>query len=300
MATVQAGQDQVSRTDALARVGGHNLRAGRAVLYVVVIGLSLMFMFPYMWTIGSSLKSPIELMKWPPTILPSEINWANYPQVFEQGPFEYFIMNSVIVAALATFGQVMSSLVVAYGFARLRFPYSGFLFGLCLSTMILPPQVTIIPLFIMFRKIHWIDTLYPLIVPSYFGSAFAIFLLRQFIMTIPYELDEAAIIDGANRVNILWHIIIPNCGPAISTVTIFAFMGNWNDFLGPYIFLNTPKKFTLAVGLRFLTTTSTGAGLPKDNMMMAASVMMTMPIIILFFSAQEYFVQGIVTSGIKG
>jgi ABC-type glycerol-3-phosphate transport system permease component len=270
------------------------------VLYGVVILLSAMFLFPFFWTFGSSLKTPLELMQWPPTLWPRALSWANYPQVFEQGPFGHFIMNSIIVTTLATLGEVMSSVVVAYGFARMRFPGNALLFGLCLSTMILPEQVTIIPLFLLFRQMRWLDTLYPLFVPSFFGGAFAIFLLRQFIMAIPYELDEAAIIDGASRLSILWHIVIPNSGPAISTITVFAFMGHWNSFLYPYIMLNTPKKFTLAVGLRYLTTTSTAAGLPKDNMMMAASVMMTTPIIVLFFLAQEYFVQGIVTTGLKG
>jgi len=272
----------------------------RCVLYVVVILTSVMFMFPYFWTVGSSLKSAIELMAWPPLLLPRKLHWQNYPQVFIDAPFADFAKNTALVTASATLGQVMSALVVAYGFARLRFPGRGFLFSLCLSTMILPPQVTIVPLFLLFRRLHWIDTFYPLIVPSYFGNAFSIFLLRQFIMTIPYELDEAAIIDGASRLSILWHIVIPNSGPAIATVAVFSFMGHWNAFLGPFIFLNTPTRFTIPVGLRYLRHIPTGPGLPRDNILMAASVMTTVPVIVLFFVAQEYFVQGIVTTGIKG
>jgi multiple sugar transport system permease protein len=290
-------------TGAIAKQArGHRTRrvTRRALLYTITILFSVMFMFPYFWTIGSSLKSPLELMRWPPTLWPRVAQWANYPEVFIEVPFTNFILNSVFVTVLATLGQVLSAVIVAYGFARLRFPAREMLFGLCLSTMILPAQVTIVPLFLLFRQIHWIDTFYPLIVPSFFGGAFSIFLLRQFIMTIPYELDEAAIIDGASRLSILWHIIIPNCGPAIATVMIFSFMGNWNAFLEPFIFLNTNTKFTLPVGLRYLTRIPTGPGLPKDNILMAASVMMSTPVIMLFFFAQEYFVQGIVTTGIKG
>ncbi|MBM3190193.1 MAG: carbohydrate ABC transporter permease [Chloroflexi bacterium] len=289
-----------TRFAASARSASIERSIRRGVLYVVVIVTALMFVFPYFWTVASSLKSPLELMRWPPTVIPRELHPENYPAVFKEAPFAQFLWNSSVVTASATLGQVLSALVVAYGFARLRFPARGFLFSLCLSTMILPPQVTIVPLFLLFRKMHWIDTLYPLIVPAYFGSAFSIFLLRQFIMTIPYELDEAAIIDGASRLSVLWHIIMPNSGPAIATVAVFSFLGHWNAFLEPFIFLNTNTKFTLPVGLRYLMRIPTGPGLPKDNLLMAASVMMTLPVIILFFVAQEYFVQGIVTTGLKG
>ncbi len=274
--------------------------ASRGVLYVVVIALALTFMFPFLWTVLSSLKTPLELMAWPPTIIPRTLEWQNYPEVFNQGPFGQFILNTFIITGLATFGQVFSSLIVAYGFSRLRWPGRGFLFGLCLSTMILPAQVTIVPLFLLFRQLHWIDTYLPLIVPYYTGTAFSIFLLRQFILTLPYDLDEAAIIDGAGRMGILWHIILPNTGSAIATVTIFAFMGHWNAFLEPFIFLNTPTKFPLGVGLRYLSSVIQAPGLPKDNLLMAGSVMMTTPILILFFLAQEYLVQGIATTGLKG
>ena len=165
--------------------------------------------------------------------------------------------------------------------------------------MILPAQVTIVPRFLLFRHIGWIDTYYPLIVPSYTAAPFSIFLLRQFIMSLPYELDESAIIDGAGRITILRRIIIPNCGPALATVAIFAFMGTWNEFLDPFIFLNTPSKLPLGVGLRYLVGTPE-SGIPTEHILMAGSVMMVTPIIIIFFLAQEYFVQGIATTGLKG
>lgn len=272
----------------------------RLLLYVVVVSLSIVFMFPFLWTLVSSLKSPLELTRWPPTIIPQEIVWDNYPAVFREGPFGRFIWNTIVITVTATFGQVVSSIIVAYGFARLRFPGRGALFGLCLSTMILPAQVTIVPLFLLFRQLQWIDTYLPLIVPYYTGTAFTVFLLRQFILTLPYDLDEAATIDGASRLGILWKIIVPNCGSAIATVSVFAFMGHWNAFLEPFIFLNTPIKFPLGVGLRFLTSIIQSPGLPKDNLLMAGSVMMTAPIVVLFFLAQEYVVQGIATTGLKG
>ncbi len=276
------------------------LPVGRVLLYVTILSLSIVFMFPFIWTLMSSLKTPLELMKWPPTLIPQQIAWDNYPAVFREGPFGRFIWNSVVITGLATLGQVMSSLIVAYGFARLRFPGRNALFGLCLSTMILPAQVTIVPLFLLFRQLKWIDTYLPLILPYYTGTAFTVFLLRQFILTLPYDLDEAAIIDGASRMGILWQIIVPNCGSAIATVSVFAFMGHWNSFLEPFIFLNTPAKFPLGVGLRFLTSIIQAPGLPKDNLLMAGSVMMTAPIVVLFFLAQEYVVQGIATTGMKG
>lgn len=276
------------------------LSLARLLLYVVVVSLSIVFMFPFLWTLVSSLKSPLELTRWPPTIIPQEIVWDNYPAVFREGPFGRFIWNTIVITVTATFGQVVSSIIVAYGFARLRFPGRGALFGLCLSTMILPAQVTIVPLFLLFRQLQWIDTYLPLIVPYYTGTAFTVFLLRQFILTLPYDLDEAATIDGASRLGILWKIIVPNCGSAIATVSVFAFMGHWNAFLEPFIFLNTPIKFPLGVGLRFLTSIIQSPGLPKDNLLMAGSVMMTAPIVVLFFLAQEYVVQGIATTGLKG
>ncbi|MFH1086876.1 MAG: carbohydrate ABC transporter permease [Chloroflexota bacterium] len=296
--TVQATRRVAAAPD--APVIRRRLPVGRGVLYAAVIGLALMFMFPFLWTVLSSLKPALELMAWPPTILPRTLQWQNYPAVFDQGPFGRFIVNTFVITGLATLGQVFSSLIVAYGFSRMRFPGRGFLFGLCLSTMILPAQVTIVPLFLLFRQLRWIDTYLPLIVPYYTGTAFSIFLFRQFILTLPYDLDEAAIIDGASRMGILWRIILPNSGSVVAAVTIFGFMGHWNAFLEPFIFLNTPAKFPLGVGLRYLSSVIQAPGLPKDNLLMAGSVMMTTPIIILFFLAQEYLVQGIATTGLKG
>lgn len=276
----------------------------QALLYLLAIFFSAMFLFPFAWTISTSLKEPVELIAYPPTILPETPRWGNYLQIWSVGmgiSFARFFFNSALVTGLALIGQIITAFLVGYGFARFRFPGRNIIFAVCLSTMILPPHVTIIPLFVLFRELHWIDTFLPLIVPSFFGGgAFTIFLIRQFIMTLPRELDEAAIIDGANRLTILFRIILPNAGPVIATVAIFGFISHWNQFLEPLIFLNSARKYTVPLGLWFLRHQEGVAGLPKDNLLMAASVLATLPIIIIFFLAQKYFVRGIAMSGLKG
>jgi ABC-type glycerol-3-phosphate transport system permease component len=278
-----------------------NIRLGRIALYVVTVGLSLLFLFPFIWTLSSSLKTSSEVIAYPPAILPKVIQWKNYYETWTSIEFGTFFTNSVIVAGLTLLGGVSSAFLVAYGFARFRFPGRDAAFALCLSTMILPPEVTIIPLFIAFKNIHWTDSLKPLIVPSFFGGgAFSIFLLRQFILTLPYDLDEAAMIDGAGRLRILTTLILPNSRPALATVAIFSFISHWNDFFGPLIFLNSREHFTIPLGLYSLKTYAGDPGEPKDHLLMAGSVIATLPIILIFLVAQRYFIRGIVTSGIKG
>ncbi|NJN82572.1 MAG: carbohydrate ABC transporter permease [Caldilineaceae bacterium] len=276
----------------------------RLLLYTLAIASSIMFLFPFFWTVSTSLKKPVELIAYPPTLLPETPQWSNYLDIWSVGmgmSFGQFFMNSAIVTGLALIGQVFTAFVVGYGFARFRFPGREFLFALCLSTLILPPHVTIIPLFVLFRNLRWIDTFLPLIVPSFFGGgAFTIFLIRQFIMTLPIELDEAALMDGAGRLTILLRIILPNSGPVLATVAIFGFIGHWNQFLEPLIFLNSARKYTVPLGLWFLRHQEGQAGLPNDNLLMAASVLATVPIILLFFFSQKYFVRGIAMSGLKG
>ncbi len=277
------------------------LRPGRVVLYVVTTALTLMFLFPFIWTISSSLKTAYEIVEYPPSLLPHVIQWQNYYTAWTSIQFGTFFKNSTIVVVLTVLGGTTSSFIVAYGFSRFRFPGRNAIFGLCLATMILPPEVTIIPLFLTFKQIGWLDSLKPLIVPSFFGGgAFAIFLLRQFILTLPFELDEAAMIDGASRLRILVDVIAPNARPALATVAIFTFIGHWNDFFGPLIFLNSPENFTLPLGLYSLKTYAGDPGEPKDQLLMAGSVIATLPIIVVFFFAQRYFVRGIVTTGLKG
>jgi len=265
---------------------------------------SAMFVFPFFWTVSTSLKEPVELIAYSPTLLPIVPRWENYGKIWSVGlgiSFGQFFFNSTFVTGVALIGQIITAFLVGYGFARFRFPGRNAIFALCLSTMILPPHVTIIPLFVLFRNLHWIDTFLPLIVPSFFGGgAFTIFLIRQFIMSMPIELDEAALIDGAGRVSILWHIILPNSGPVLATAAIFGFIGHWNQFLEPLIFLNGVRKYTIPLGLWFLRQQEGVAGLPNDNLLMAASVLATAPIIVIFFVSQKYFVRGIAMTGLKG
>lgn len=274
--------------------------SGRLALYLATILLSIMFMFPFIWTVSSSLKGPYEIIAYPPSLLPTVYRWENYATTWTSIQFATYFKNSLIVVILTLLGETATGSLVAYGFARFRFPGRDAIFALCLSTLILPPEVTIIPLFITFKQIGWLDSLKPLIVPSFFGSAFSIFLLRQFFMALPFELDEAAMIDGASRLRILTTIILPNATPALATVAIFSFIGHWNDFFGPLIFLNSPENFTIPLGLYSLQTYVGDPGEPKYHLLMAGSVIATLPVVIVFFAAQRYFIQGIVTTGLKG
>jgi ABC-type glycerol-3-phosphate transport system permease component len=275
--------------------------AGRAALYLLAVATSALFMAPFLWTVFSSLKPSNELYTYPPTWLPSVVVWRNYPRVFEQVPYATWLLNTVLVASLATLGAVASSSLVAYSFARFRYPGRNVLFLLTLSTMMLPIEVTIIPLYIMFASVGWLDDFKPLIVPSFFGgSAFLIFLMRQFFMTIPLDLDEAARIDGAGPLTVFWAIMLPLSMPAVAAATVMTLIGHWESFVEPLIFLNSQSKLTLAVGLRYFSTQGDPSGEPMENLLMAATVMMTAPIIGLFFVSQRFFVRGIVMSGIKG
>lgn len=276
---------------------------GRGILYIIAVFSSAVFMFPFVWTILSSLKKSAELFRFPPTWFPEVPQFQNYPKVFEIVSWGAWTWNSVLVASVSTFGAVLTAALVGYSFARFRYPGRNPLFMLTLSTMMLPVEVTLIPLYLLFAKIGWMDSYKPLIVPSFFGGgAFLIFLMRQFFMSIPIDLDEAARIDGAGYMRIFWQILMPLSVPVTATAAVLTFMGQWNAFLHPFIFLNTKAKYTLAVGIRYFQAVAGFAddAEPKFHLLMAASVMMTLPIILLFFLAQRYLVQGIVMSGIKG
>ena len=273
----------------------------RIFFYVFTIATSLMFLFPFIWTVSSSLKTSADVVSYPPALFPRSVQWQNYPTAWNTVEFGPFFRNSVIVTVLSMVGGTATGLVVAYGFSRFRFPGRDALFALCLSTLILPPEVTTIPLFIVFRNYGWLDTLKPLWVPSFFGGgAFTIFLLRQFILTLPYELDEAATIDGAGKLRILFDIIVPNARPALAAAAVFSFISHWNEFFQALIFLNSRENFTIPLGLVALRTYAGDPGEPKDHLLMAGSVIATLPIVFVFFAAQRYFVQGIVMSGLKG
>lgn len=288
----------ISATKSRSAVGQ---RVGEGAIYVVLGAFAIIFVFPFFWTVMTSLKQPWELFVFPPRIFPSVPQWINYPTVFKLAPFALWLENSVFVVVLNTVGAILSSALVAFSFARFRYRGRDIIFLLTLGTMMLPAQVTLIPQFILYHDIGWINTLYPLWVPAWFGGgAFNIFLLRQFMLSVPRELDEAARIDGASPPRIWWSILLPLCKPALATVAILSFINGWNDFIDPLIYLNSPKRFTLALGLSYFENPTQSAGMPMEHLLMAASVMAILPCIALFFAAQRYFVEGIVMSGIKG
>ena len=268
----------------------------RWLAYATLTALSVIFLVPFAWLLLSSFKQESQIFTWPPQWLPRPFWPRNYVQMFELAPLLHYLKNTLLVSALGVTGTVMSSALVGYGFARLRAPGMRILFGLCLATLMLPSQVTMIPVYLLFSKLGWIDTHLPLWVPAWFGGgAWNIFLFRQFFAAIPRELEEAAMLDGAGRLTIFFRIILPNAKPALAVVTVFAIQGFWTDIFGPVIYLNSQENYTLALGV----TTLIGAQVTRFGPLMAASVMMTLPMIILYFFVQRYIAEGIVTTGIK-
>lgn len=269
--------------------------------YTIVYGLltiiGAVILLPLLWTISSSLKPYGSGMTFPPQFIPKRFVWENYPKVLRTIPYLLFMRNSIFVTGMSTLGELLSCSLVAYAFARLRFPGRNTLFVILLGTLMIPYPVTMVPTFILFNTLNWVNTYLPLIIPPYFAPAYNVFLLRQFFLTINRELDEAAEVDGASKFRIYWQIMLPLAKPALATVAIFSFMWYWNDFLGPLIYLSDIEKFTLALGVNYLRGARGGGDL---SMQMAASVMFILPCIVLFFVAQRYIVQGIVTTGIKG
>ncbi len=265
--------------------------------YVVLCFLAVVLALPLFWLVTTSLKTGGQTFLMPPKWIPDPFVWSNYSDAFRAVAFHEYFWNTIRIVFFATTGALLTASLAAFAFARLRFPFRGTLFILVLSTIMLPSIVTLIPTFIVFRTLGWIDTFLPLIVPLWFGGgAFNIFLFRQFFMTIPLELDEAARIDGASNLRIYWGIILPLSKPVIATIAVFAFIHNWNDFFEPLIYLQSPENWTMAIGLRgFRDLYST-----QWNLMMAASTAMIMPLLVLFFLAQRYFVSGIQMSGLAG
>ncbi|GIO16329.1 sugar ABC transporter permease [Cohnella xylanilytica] len=277
-----------------------NLRASflfhRLFVYLLLVCGGVVFMIPFVWMLSTSLKGSAGLFDIPPKWIPEPVQWRNYVDAVLAFPFWNYTVNTLIITAANMAGTMISSSLVAYAFARLRWPGRGAWFVVMLATMMLPGQVTMIPMFILFKHLGWLNTFLPLTVPSFFGSAIYIFLLRQFFMTIPREFTEAAKIDGAPEFMIYWRIFLPLSGATMATIAIFTFMGTWNDFMGPLIYLNDPDKFTLALGLRsFQQAFGT-----RWNVMMACSIIVMLPSLILFFTCQRYFIEGITLTGIKG
>lgn len=264
---------------------------------VLILG-AVVILFPLAWMLSTSLKAPNQVQQFPPIWIPNPLVWENYINALTIFPvsFGLFVWNSFYLSGMNVIGSLLSNTIVAYAFARLRFRGSRVLFLLVLSTMMLPQQVTMIPLFILFSKLGWINSYNPLIVPQFFGNAFYVFMLRQFFTTIPRDLDDASRIDGCGILGTFWRIILPLTVPALGIVAIFEFTGSWNWFLGPLIYLSRMETFPLALALSYLNATYRKLW----SEMMVVSFIAMLPPLALFFVAQKSYIQGIVVTGVKG
>jgi len=269
----------------------------KVIVYVLLVISSIIILIPIFWMLSTALKEDSEVYLFPPEWIPKRIYPNNFIRALTFLPFGRYFINTSVITFLSVIGQLISSSLVAFGFARLKARGKDLLFMLVLSTMMIPSQITMIPIFVLFKLLNWVDSFKPLIIPNFFGGAFFIFLLRQFYMTIPIELDDAAKIDGCSYFGIYTRIILPLTKPALATVAIFTFMWNWNDFMGPLIYLNSREKLTLSLALSRFTGMY---GMTAWNLLMAASIVVALPCFILFFFAQKYFIQGIVITGLKG
>ena len=266
-------------------------------VHLVLVATGFLFLLPLLWMVSTSLKSLTQQVAWPPEWIPHPFIWRNYPEAATFLPLVRYSLNSLIITVLFVVGTLLSCPLIAYAFARIRFPGRDLLFVVLIATIMLPGVVRLIPTYLMFRELGFLNTYLPMVLPAYFGSPLFIFLLRQYFRTFPEELADAARMDGASEIGILYRIFMPMSGPALAVITIFAVQSQWNDFMDPLIYLNKEEMRTLAVGLYYFRayqdTTNWGQ-------MMAAATMMTTPILILFALFQRYFIQGIALTGMKG
>ncbi|MCO5212604.1 MAG: carbohydrate ABC transporter permease [Caldilinea sp.] len=274
--------------------GGSRVR--RWLILALLWGVALLFLIPFLWMLSSSLKPNYQIFEVPPRWIPNPPRWENYVEALTILPFPLYIRNTAIITLLTIAGHLLSCTVIAYAFARLRAPGRDFLFVVMLATMMLPYPVTMVPLYVLFNRLGWINTFLPLVVPAYLGIPFYIFLMRQFFLTIPRDFEDAARIDGANTLQIIGRIMLPMAMPALATVTIFTFQATWNDFLAPLIYLQRPELYTVTLGLQFFRSTYT----TNWAYLMAATLVTTLPVIVVFFAAQRYFIEGITLTGVKG
>ena len=270
-------------------------RVANLFIHATLAALLVVFLGPFFWLLSTSFKTETMMFKLPPQWIPRPVTLEHYKEAVTTFPALRYTANTLIIVAFTTIGTLMSCSMAAYAFSRLRWPDRGLLFGLLLGTMMIPAQVTMIPVFILFTKLHWIDTFLPLIVPAFFGNAFFIFLLRQFFLTVPDELLEAARLDGASEWRIFWQIMLPLSKPALLTVLIFTVLRAWNDFMRPLIYLTSEHNRTLALGLAHLR----GVQGTEWGLLMAASMLMVLPALLLFFVAQRFFIEGIALTGTK-
>ena len=275
---------------------GYN-QLGLGLIYVALAFFALLFIAPFAWLISNSLKDASHAFdaNW----IPSPPAWDNYAVVFREVPLLLMARNSIIVSVLGVLAVVLSSSMIAFGLARLRFPGSNLVFLAVLGTMMLPGAVTMVPVYLIWKQLHLVNTLFPLWLGNLFGSSFYIFMLRQFFLSLPEELVEAARVDGASFYRIFWQVMLPLVRPALLSVAVFEFQARWNDFMGPLIYIQNPDLRTLPLGLQVLVQ-QLGYGQFRWELLFAASVLVTLPMVIIFFLAQKQFIEGIATTGIKG
>ena len=261
--------------------------------YAAIGGVGLFFFLPWLWLLSASLKAPVDIFDqaW----IPRSIQWDNYVRAVTYIPYLHYLQNTLVICALVVVGRVISCSLVAYGFSHVRWPGRDGVFALVLATMMLPFQVTMIPLYVIFQQLGWIGTILPLTVPTFFGDAFFIFLLRQFFLNIPAELREAAVIDGASHLDVFLRVVMPLAKPALATLVLFSFLWTYTDFQAPLLYLPHPETWTLSLGLRGYL----GAHGGEWSLLMAASVLFTLPVIVLFFLAQRTFIEGVATTGLR-
>lgn len=267
----------------------------RVVLYAAMVLIDLIMAIPFLWMLSSSLKTQFDVVKIPPVWIPVPMHFENYVTLFVEQPMLHFILNTVFIVVVVILGQLFFSSLAAYAFARIDFKGRNTLFFFYIATLMVPGQVTMIPVFLIFSKLQLTDTYVPLILPAFF-SAFGVFLLRQFFISLPKELEDSAEIDGCNPFRIYFSIMLPLIVPALLTLTVFTLMGTWNDYLNPLIYLTTPSKFTMTLGIAYFKGTYTA----KWNLIMAGSVLSVIPIMAVYLFGQKYFVEGIAFSGVKG
>ncbi|GHV26166.1 sugar ABC transporter permease [Clostridia bacterium] len=267
-----------------------------AVLHVVLLVVTIITIFPFIWMLSTSLKNTTLVFSFPPKLIPNPVTWENYSEAWKQTDMLRALINSMTIALTATIGNVIVSSMVAYSFAKIDFKWKNAWFMLVLATVMIPYQVILIPLFVTFKTLGWINTFYPLIVPSLLGSASNVFLMRQYIMRIPDAYRDSAYIDGCGHFAIWWRIIMPMAIPMVVSISVLMFMGKWNDFLGPMLYLSSPSKMTVPLVLRrFQSQYST-----KWNLLMAAACIALAPIITLYLISQKYIIGGIMLGGVKG
>lgn len=273
--------------------------AMKGFVYVLLAAGAVLCLVPFLWMVSSSLKTQVDVQKIPPELLPRALEFGNYARAWGALPFTRFLFNTLFITILAMAGELIASSLVAYGFARFRFPGRRVLFIALLSTMMIPGIVTLVPVFLLWRRLGLVNTFDPLVLGALFGGrAFYVFLLRQFFASIPRELEEAAVLDGASPLQVYWHVFLPLVRPAMLTVALISFAAHWNDFLGPLVFLNDPDKYTMTLGLHFFQGSQTGER-PAWNLMMAMTTLMAVPVVTIFFFAQRRFIEGASFSGLK-